>query len=307
MALTGQADAHMSETTHEHGAESTAWLSRATAILAATLTGLGVIFWLAANWDSLGRFAQFGLLQALMVACGLSALARPAWRVGGALLLLLLSGGLLAHVGQTYQTGADPWQLFALWALLGLPLAWSARHDAVWAAWALVTMTALSLWVTAHTGRAWMADDGEASTHLLAWALSCLTLGGLSTPARRWTGAGPWSQRLALTLTMIAITSTAVANLLGSDGSLLYGLGLLTLAAGVALLSRPPWFDLYGLSALTLGLNVCVVSGLGRWLLQGSGGDTLGSWLLLGLVAAGMLAGSVKWVMRQARSQGVVA
>src|SRR5690606_16273414 len=30
-------------------------------------------------------------------------------------------GGLLALVGQIYQTGADPWQLFLLWAVLLLP------------------------------------------------------------------------------------------------------------------------------------------------------------------------------------------
>ena len=67
------------------------------------------------------------------------------------------------------------------------------------------------------------------------------------------------------------------------------------------------FFVVRRLSALALGLNVCAVSGLGRWLLQGAGGDTLGTWLLLGLLAAGMLGGTVKWVMRQAQSQGVTA
>lgn len=299
----------MGETPHEHGAAaaSALWLSRLTAVLAAALIGLGVIVWLAANWDSLGRIAQFGLVQALMLGCGLFALSRPAWRAPAGLLLLLLSGGLLALVGQTYQTGADPWQLFALWALLGLPLAWGTRHDATWSAWVLVTMTALSLWVAAHTSRAWLASDHEALPHLLAWALSWLTVGALSTPARRWTGAGPWSQRLALTLTVIAITSAAITNLLTNDGSLLHGLGVLSLIAGAALLSRPRWFDLYGLSALALGLNVCLIGGLGRWLLEASGGDALGAWLLLGLLAAGMLAGTVKWVMQRARQQGDAA
>ena len=38
------------------------------------------------------------------------------------LLALLGIGGLFAYFGQTHQTGADPWQLFALWAALVLPL-----------------------------------------------------------------------------------------------------------------------------------------------------------------------------------------
>lgn len=307
MAPHGLTGEHMSETPSEDGVESIGWLWRATVVMAATLCGLGTIFWLAANWAALGRITQFSLLQALMIASGGAALWRPAWRTPAALLLFLLSGGLLAHVGQTYQTGADPWQLFALWAALGLPMAWGARHDATWSAWTVVTMTALSLWVAAHTERTWLASDGEAATHLLAWAGSGLIGMGLSAPTRPWTGAGPWSQRLALTLFTITVTGTAVANLLVDDGSRLYGLGLLTLVAGAALLSRPRWFDLHGLSAMTLGLNVCVVSGLGRWLLEDTRGDAIGAWLLLGLLAAGLLAASVKLVMRMARANGRLA
>lgn len=297
----------MNSITDEHDEPLTASLARSTAILAATLTGLGVIFWLAANWDTLGRIGQFALLQVATLACGLAALWRPGWRAPLTLLLFLLTGGLLANVGQTYQTGADPWQLFALWAVLGLPMAWSARHDALWAAWAVVLMTALSLWVTASTHRWWHVRDQDAATHLFAWALSLLTVGGLSAPARPWTGAGLWSLRLTLTLTVIAITCTAVSNLLASDGSWLYALALLALGAGAALLSRSDHFDLYGLSGFALGLNVCLVSGLGRLLLDGARGDMLLAWLLMGLMAAGLLGGTVKVVMQLARQHGGAA
>ena len=293
----------MSGTTHNDNGDLTALLVRATAILAATLTGLGIIFWLAANWNTLGRIAQFGLLQTTMIACGLSAIRRPAWRAPAGLLLFLLSGGLLAHVGQTYQTGADPWQLFAWWALLGLPLAWSVRHDATWSAWVVAAMTGLSLWVVTHTSRAWLVSDQEVATHLIAWALSWLIVGALSEPARPQTGAGLWSHRLALTLTVIAVTGSAIANLLASDGSLLYGLALLTLGAAAVLLSRPAWFDLYGLSTLALGLNVCVFSWLAHRLLDDARGHALGAWLLLGLMAAGMLGATVKAVMHLARKR----
>jgi len=294
----------MRETPREDGVESVTWLLRATALMAATLCGLGAIFWLAANWAALGRLTQFGLLQALMLACALAAFWQARWRAPAVLLLLPLSGGLLAHVGQTYQTGADPWQLFALWAILGLPMAWGARHDATWSAWTLVAMTAMSLWVDATTPSMWGARDQDAASHLLTWALSGLIVCALSAPTRAWTGSGPWSQRLALTLSTIAVVSAAVANLLGSDGSLLYGLGLLSLGAGAFALSRPRWFDLYGLSVLALGLNVCVVSGVGHWLLDGGRGDALGAWLLLGLLSAGLLAASVKGVMHIARQHG---
>ena len=98
------------------------WLPRGVAVLGAAIGGLGIIFWIAANWDTLGRFGRFALLQAFFLVMCLGALWRPTARTPLGLLALLAIGGLFAYFGQTYQTGADPWQLFALWAALVLPL-----------------------------------------------------------------------------------------------------------------------------------------------------------------------------------------
>ncbi|MDR9767336.1 DUF2157 domain-containing protein [Shewanella baltica] len=123
----------------------------------------GVIFFFAYNWQSLGRFAKFGLIEvAIVLAIGafawlyyransLSTASHSlrhshsnysnqsndsrfgATTANGVLLAAsVLVGGLLALVGQTYQTGADPWQLFALWALVVLPFAWVAGFDGLW-------------------------------------------------------------------------------------------------------------------------------------------------------------------------------
>src|ERR1700752_2063305 len=37
-------------------------LARITALVAAALGGFGLILWIAANWDSLGRYGRFALL-----------------------------------------------------------------------------------------------------------------------------------------------------------------------------------------------------------------------------------------------------
>ena len=276
-------------------------LARGTAMLAAALMGLGVIFWVAANWDTLSHLGRFGLLEAVLVAAALGAVLRPAWRAPLALLVFLVTGGLLASIGQTYQTGADPWQLFAVWAALGLPLAWVVRHDVLWAPWTVVTTTALSLWVHAHTGHAWRFRDLDFQVHFISWALSLLVVAGLSAPARPWTGAGVWSWRLAVTLGVLGITSAAIGGLFGSTWSHLFLMGLLVIGGGGLILSQARTFDLYGLSALALALNVLLVAALGRLLLQGRSGDALGAWLLLGLMAAGLLAMTVQWIMKLAR------
>src|SRR5688572_2321641 len=97
-----------------------------------------VIFFFAFNWDDLGRFAKFGLVEAAILA-GLLA----CWRVGVdgkpgkavLLLLSLLTGALLALTGQVYQTGADTYELFAWWAVLILPWVLVSRFSPLWLTW----------------------------------------------------------------------------------------------------------------------------------------------------------------------------
>jgi uncharacterized membrane protein len=112
-----------------------AQLSRAAGLGA---LGAGALFFVAANWQHYGVFGRFALLQAALLIC----IALAVWRappapLGQAALLLatLLTGGLLALFGQTYQTGADVHELFFAWALLALPFALAGGSGALWALW----------------------------------------------------------------------------------------------------------------------------------------------------------------------------
>ena len=123
------------------------------AVVGALLGGLGIIFWIAANWEYLTKLERFAMLQALIVVMCTGAALRPAARLPLSILALLATGGLFAYFGQTYQTGADAWQLFALWAALTLPLCLGVRHDALWTAWVVVAMSANSLALESLSGR----------------------------------------------------------------------------------------------------------------------------------------------------------
>lgn len=276
------------------------WLARGVAVLAAALLGLGVIFWIAANWESLGRFGRFALLQAVVAVACIGAILKAPARAPLGLGALLATGGLFAYFGQTYQTGADPWQLFALWAVLTLPLCLALRSDVAWAPWAMVAMTGISLWVHAHLGHVWAVRPGDLQVHGLGWIAALVLVAGLSEPARRFTGAGIWSLRTATTLTVVMVTITALAGLFSGTVTAHYGLGLLLLAVGAALLATGRFFDIYGLSAVALGLDTLLVCGLANALLDG-GSDVIGSLLVLGLVAAGVLAATVTGVLRITR------
>jgi uncharacterized membrane protein len=280
------------------------WVVRGTAVLAAALAGLGIVFWVAANWDTLGRFGRFALLQAIVVVMCAGALWRPAARSPLALLAMLGIGGLFAHFGQTYQTGADPWQLFALWALLALPLCLSVRGDVLWAPWALVAMTAVSLWVHAHTGHRWRVVPGDLAAHVIGWGAALALATWLSPWPARITGAGAWSLHTAVTLAVAMLTLTALGGLFQIPVAPHYWLALALLGGTALTLSLPRAFDVFALSVVALGMDALLVVGLGRWLFDSGGGDTIGRLFTLGIVASGLLAASVALVMRIARRNG---
>lgn len=290
---------------HAEPAALATWLPRGVAVLAAALGGLGIVFWIAANWQTLGRFGRFALLEGFVVAMCAGALWKPAARAPLGLLALLAIGALFAFFGQTYQTGADPWQLFAVWAVLALPLCVAARSDVLWAPWALVVMTGISLWVHAHTGHRWRVQPDDLAAHLAGWLSALVLVAWLSAPLRAVTGAGLWGQRTALALAVVMITSTAIGGLAGSSAPLHYGLGLLVLALAAVLLARAESFEIFGLSAVALGLDTLLIGGLVYVLFhKGSSDAWFVKLLLTGVVAAGLVAGTVSLLLRLSHRRG---
>lgn len=277
------------------------WLPRGLAVVAAALVGLGVVMWIAANWDTLGRMGRFALLMALVGAAGLGAALRPGARPALGLLAFLGIGALFAYFGQTYQTGADPWQLFALWAALGIPLCLGARSDVLWAPWSLVAMVGISLWTHAHLGHRWRVEPDDLTVHGLAWIAALCVVAALSAPVRRVTGAGLWGLRSATTLAVVMVTATALGGLFHREVAAHYGLGLLVLAVAAALGAQRRSFDVFVLSAVALGLNTLLVCGLARLLFKDWHGEAIGSLFLLGMVAAGLLAGTVSGILKLSR------
>lgn len=266
------------------------------AMLGALLGGLGIIFWIAANWESLTRFGRFALLQILIVAMCAGAALRPAARLPLAVVALMATGGLFAFFGQTYQTGADPWQLFALWSALTLPLCLGVRHDALWTAWVVVAMTGIALALESFGG-----SVQDLPAILVSWGLASLLTFSLSATWRRRTGAGAWSLRTALALTAMLVTACSLEALFARPLAPAYALGVIFLGAAATAFCTARHFDTFALSAIGLGLNVLLVGGMARLLLEGRHGETLLPLLILGLAAAGMLAATVNLILRLSR------
>lgn len=126
------------------------------------------------------------------------------WRLGleraaGKAALLaasLLVGALLALAGQIYQTGADTWELFAVWALMVFPWVAASRFSALWLFWLGLLNVASSLYF-----RTWGSFFGlffDTETQLwwlfaLDTAALCVGVGcrhGLALASRTLAGAG---------------------------------------------------------------------------------------------------------------------
>lgn len=141
--------------------------------------GAGVLFFVAANWQDYGVLGRFVLLQSALVIIVGGALWRPppqALGQGALLLATLLTGGMLALFGQSYQTGADVHELFFTWALLALPFALAGSSGALWALWWCVLNLGLALlcgWLgTGHVF--WRPLDGTGIAHATLLMLPCL-------------------------------------------------------------------------------------------------------------------------------------
>lgn len=153
------------------------FLDRSALWLGVALCAAGAICFIAANWEHIGKFTRLYGMQALLIATVVVGARLGLARLGGQAALwlaMVLLGGLLALIGQTYQTGADTWELFALWAALALPWAFAGRHAALWLLWVAVANIALGLWADT-VGSDWMNDERSLTlVGLFDVALYCL-------------------------------------------------------------------------------------------------------------------------------------
>ncbi len=117
-------------------------------LLGITLLSVGIIFFFAYNWVDMEKFAKFGLLEAGIFIMILFASIRGLKYLSGQAALLgasILLGSLLAVYGQTYQTGADVFELFLVWAVLILPWVLVSRFAPLWLLWLVLLNLSLAL------------------------------------------------------------------------------------------------------------------------------------------------------------------
>jgi uncharacterized membrane protein len=274
----------------------------------------GLVFFIAANWEALAVLGRFVLVEVVLVLSVAVALWKPPPLALGRYALLLAfiaTGALLALFGQTYQTGADVYELFLTWAILGVLLALAGQWSVTWAAWVLVLNVALWLYV------GWQPQSGWFWLLIGIWSLELsalllvpmiLDIGLWLTSAYLQNGrfaalAPPWLGRFALAGAMLFGTWAGVIAIFGSElgNASVDGLTLvilLALLAAIAALTLRQRRDVFPLALIAGSLIVLTTAALGRAL----DFDEIGVFFLLSLwlIASSTVSGHL--LMRVVRA-----
>lgn len=281
------------------------FLSRVVLAFAVALLCSGVIFFFAYNWDALSRYHKFAIAQGALLLSLLPLLRfhlQHAVAQAAVFAASLLVGALLALIGQTYQSGADTYQLFALWALLITPWVLIARMPALWLLLLILLNVALALLLSDFIQQPWLA--GVNNIGLLLFALNAAAAGAwlFITRHRPASGLLNWAGRSINLYSLLLITLMALEQILGWQG---YDLTLVVWVLFAALwlyLYRVRHIDLVMLSALIMASIVLIVSALSQIADLYLGEETL--LLSLAISVMGLSSAGSAWLKRLKRIKG---
>jgi uncharacterized membrane protein len=285
----------------------TQFLTLALLLLGAALLLSGVISFFAFNWATLGRFAKFALIEGGVAACALIGWWRLRDVTGRVALFAaaILVGPLLGVFGQTYQTGADPWGLFAAWALLIAPWVIVAGFTPLWMLEVALCDVALVLF--------WLQVPDLDSSEVLYLFSLLAGLHAIAGAAWEWQShrATPWlSARWAprfLVATafgfLLVPAISFVLDVVAAGPARTFGFFALWLAVAVSIVVyRRVREDLFMLTVAGGSVLIMLTVGFGRLLfdvlkLDISGGLLMAMFVLVEVVVA------VAWLRRSVRAE----
>ncbi|MFC1834887.1 DUF2157 domain-containing protein [Thermodesulfobacteriota bacterium] len=283
------------------------WANRMLLFLGCALVLAGVIFFFAYNWEKIGPFIKFAVIELGIAASLVGAWVMGLDRLGGKVLLLsasLLVGVVLAVYGQTYQTGADAYELFAGWAVLIAGWVAISRFQALWLTWVtLINIAIIMFWsqvvIPNNLARA------ETQFALLALingtvigSFELLAMRGIIGPVSRW-------------FRSILVLSVSVYLTIGTALFILQELWFIKaspsgLVLWIICLPLMFWFfrfrapDLVSLTFIALSVCLVLVSLMGRVLFFSVPGA--GILLFFGLAALGVFSAAAFWLRMTAKA-----
>jgi uncharacterized membrane protein len=210
----------------------------------------------------------------------------------------ILLGALMAYFGQTYQTGADPWQLFFNWALLGLPWIIIARFAPLWLLFLVLLNLSVSLY---HDALGAIIPFGIKRDESLFWCLlmlntSSLVMWELRRTKHTWLNH-VWVGRLIAIAAVYSVSGLALIAIFSPGATWLGGFIWLAFMALAYLIYRQLSPDLFVLALCSLSVIIVSVSWIAHISLLGDAEET-GLFLLLFILTIGLTSGAAIWLKK---------
>ncbi|MDQ7026394.1 MAG: DUF2157 domain-containing protein [Anaerolineae bacterium] len=271
----------------------------------------GIFFFFAFNWEDLPRLGRFAIIEGAVIIATVLAFILNIDTWGGRIALgaaAMLIGVTFAVVGQAYQTGADSYRLFMMWAIVITGWVLISRWNILWLIWLVLINITISLYWS-------QIVRGDAST--LNFILIGLNVGFVLL----WDGLikldkfdfmqrGRWFLYLLMIPTLIHATylmldyifgfGNSYVSLEGSTPFVYIGL-MVILGAFYTTLRR----DLFILTLACVSILVVLIAGIGRILYESmfaNVGDPFLYFLFMGIITVG-LTGGLAFGLRQLQKQ----
>lgn len=269
----------------------------------------GIIFFFAYNWSKLSSFNKFAIIQGLMVISTFiySQTQRLSYiRNAVCLLMVMLIGALFALFGQTYQTGKDPWQLFALWTFFTTPLAFHARSSMIWLLWLGLLNLSLALFIDANNGLFGIIFNDQNSLLLFVY-FNALALVLFELMFHKNILFNRYASQCAAIVVMITSTSLASFAILDKDFHGLYLLTYVLWMMAAFYFYRRQSVDILILASGVIS-TICVITVIFIKIFDNILDD--GGFLLLSILIIGLSTAGIKWlkqVIKTNHDKGVVS
>mgnify|MGYP001054986482 CR=1 FL=1 len=297
------------------------WGLRALLALGAGQFLAGVVFFFAYNWNDLSDIAKFAIVEGALAIAALGALVVGLDRMFGQVLLSaasLLTGVLLATIGQVYQTGADVFELFLAWAALILPWTLISRSAVQWLLWLVVAEVAL--WLYCEQVPMVVGGMTEDELSVLSGATIVLALIAREIAVRLgclWLGAH-WTRLVLLFAAILILFMAAAGSVLdiytAEAPALCIGVFAAVSVAGAFVYWRklPDFAALVIIIAFVDALFICIgfrliEESIGfSWSQAGTGLGSLGAMILWAIASTGGSAMAMRWLRSDLRAAGAL-
>ena len=209
-----------------------------------------------------------------------------------------LVGVLLAVYGQTYQTGADPYELFVGWSLLIFGWVAISRFGIIWLLWMAISDVGIVLfWLQVVLPGGLARPEGVSIALALVNAV-VLVAGEYATYRRHAWVAARWVRRIALLTILSALCAPTLALILSESSRHTvswFAVGLLVASwVGAYEFYRYRDRDLGCLTLVALSVCAVVLTLIGRLLFE-TPSDPM-TFLFFGFIVVGVCSAATYWL-----------